>query len=102
MKHIEVLMVRIYFTEHEKLLDPILTYLKDDAKINGISVFRAVKGYGKSGEHTSTLLDLSLDLPLVIEFFDLPEKVSSALLYLQTIVKPKHIVTWTAQTYEPS
>ncbi len=60
-------------------------------------MFRAIKGIGETGEHSSNLLDMSLDLPLAIEFFDEPQKIETALEYLTTIVKPEHIVCWQAQ-----
>jgi hypothetical protein len=90
-------MVRVYITESSKLLSPILQYLVKTAKIRGVSVFRAIKGIGETGEHTSSLLDLSLDLPLAIEFFDEESKIEKAIEYLSTIVKPEHIVSWQAQ-----
>lgn len=39
-------------------------------KIRGISIFRAISDFGERGDHTTCFVDLSLDLPLVIEFFD--------------------------------
>jgi len=94
---IEVTMVRIYVTESSKLLKPILQYLQKEIKIRGVSVFRAIEGFGDSGTvHTATFTDLSLDLPLAIEFFDHPEKVTTALNHLSSMVKAEHIVTWKA------
>jgi hypothetical protein len=96
MKLAKVTMVRIYITEHTKLLAPIVNYLQKEAKIRGISVFRAISGYGETGTHTSSLVDLSLDLPLAIEFFDHPDKVKTALEHLNNMVKPEHVVFWDA------
>lgn len=65
MKTLNVMVVRIYITESSHLLNKIVTYLKTDAQVRGVSVFRAVSGFGDSGSnHTASLLDLSLDLPL--------------------------------------
>lgn len=98
MKTIGVLMVRIYITESSHLLSKILEYLKKDAKIRGITVFRAISGFGETGNHTSSLVDLSLDLPLTVEFFDDDKsKIENALDYLSTIVKSEHIVFWEAK-----
>ena len=44
--------------------------------------------------HSSSLLDMSLDLPLVIEFFDVPEKVSNILDHIRKDIEPGHIVSW--------
>ncbi len=98
MNTVDVLIVRIYITESSYLLNKIINYLKKDVKIRGISVFRAISGFGDSGDHTSALVDLSLDLPLTIEFFDDDKsKIIKALDYLNTIVKPEHIVSWKAK-----
>jgi len=97
MKFIAVTMVRIYITENSKLLSPILNYLEKEVMIRGVSVFRAIRGIGETGEHGASLIDLSLNLPLVIEFFDSSEKVDIALEYLDKIIKPEHIVCWEAQ-----
>jgi hypothetical protein len=96
MKKTEVLMVRIYITESSKLLKGILTFLKNDAKIRGVSVFRAISGFGDTGNHQASLIDLALDLPLVIEFFDQEDKINQTLEQLTKTVKSQHIVTWKA------
>ena len=98
MKLAKVTMVRIYITESSKLLKPIINYLHNEIKVRGVSVFRAISGYGESGsEHVSSLVDLSLNLPLTIEFFDHPEKAKKALSQLSTMVKPEHVVFWEAE-----
>jgi len=94
----EVLMVRIYIAESSNSLKKIADYLKHEAKVRGITVFRAIEGFGETGAHTAGFLDLSLDLPLVIEFFDEDKvKVEKALTHLNTLVKAKHIVMWNAR-----
>lgn len=101
MKTIDVLMVRVYITEASHLLNQIVDFLKKDAKIRGVSVFRAISGFGESGNHTASLVDLSLNLPLVVEFFDDDKtKIDNALDHLGTIVKHEHIVLWKAQANE--
>jgi PII-like signaling protein len=42
-------------------------------------------------------IDLSLDLPLVIEFFDTNDKVQFILEHLGKKIKPEHIVFWEAK-----
>ena len=71
--------------------------MSQDAKIRGTSVFRAIQGFGKTGNHTTSLVDLSLNLPLIIEFFDKKDKVEIALEHLNKIVKPEHIIFWNAK-----
>lgn len=98
MKSIKVMVVRIYITEVTKLLKPIIHYLQDELKIRGFSVFRAISGYGDSGKtHESSFVDLTFNLPLVIEFFDLPQKISQALEHINTIIKPEHVIFWEAE-----
>jgi len=88
-------MVRIYVLEAEKLLQPIFSYLHDTIKVSGVTVFRGISGFGKSGElHSSNLLDLSLNLPVAIEFFDQQEKVESAIDYIKEHFSSSHIAYW--------
>ncbi len=92
-----VTMVRVYLTEGDHQLQEMLTCLHDELKVCGVTVLRGIAGFGASGKmHTSMLLDISLDLPLVVEFFDHPEKVATVLEHLNTLIKPGHIVTWPA------
>lgn len=97
MKSMDVTMVRIYLMESEHLVNKVVSYLKNEAKIRGISVFRAISGFGESGDHSTTLIDLSLNLPLAIEFFDSREKVQVALEHLSQTIKHEHIVFWDAK-----
>lgn len=101
MKHSDVTMVRIYLTEGEKLMKTLLVLLHDREKVRGVTVFRGISGFGRSGVvHSSTLLDLSLDLPVVIEFFDTPDKVRRILNHLKDQLPPGHVVSWSAQVNE--
>lgn len=96
MKTVDVVVVRIYITESSHLLNKIVSYLKE-VKIRGVSVFRAMSGFGETGNHTASLVDLSLDLPLAIEFFDNKDQVELALNHLSTTIKPEHIMFWEAK-----
>lgn len=102
MKTITVTVARIYITDESGLLKKITTILQDEFKIRGGSVFRAISGFGESGSHSSSFLDFSLNLPLVIEFFDSPEKIEQALTHLNTFVKPEHILFWDAKANKTS
>lgn len=97
MKTVDVLFVKIYITESSHMLNTIVNYLKNEAKIRGVSVFRAISGFGETGNHTASLIDLSLDLPLSIEFFDSKEKIGPALEHLSGVIKHEHIVFWEAK-----
>lgn len=91
----DMMMVRVYVMEAEKQLKPILSYLHDTIKVRGVTVFRGITGFGKSGEvHSSGLIDLSLNLPITIEFFDSKAQVGSIIQHLSTMVESGHIVSW--------
>lgn len=98
MKMLQVTMVRIYLTEAQKLIDTLLKRLHDWEKVRGVTVFRGISGFGRSGVmHSSKLLDMSLDLPVIVEFFDEPDKVASILEHLSSMIDPGHIVSWPAE-----
>jgi PII-like signaling protein len=93
----EITMVRIYVTEGDKILNSVMDYLHNTVKVQGVTVFRAISGFGKSGAmHSSSLLSMSLDLPLVIEFFDVPEKVKETIPRLVSLAGKGHVVSWSA------
>ena len=95
MKTIDVTMVRVYLTEAEAHLSALLKQLNDEHKVRGVTVFRGIAGFGQSGKmHSSSLLDVSLDLPVVIEFFDEPEKATAVIESLYPKVGAGHIVSW--------
>ena len=102
MNTLDVVVVRVYITESSHLLKKIISYLKNDAKIRGVSVFRAISGFGETGDHNTSFIDLSLDLPLTIEFFDSKNKVDLALDFLKGIIKQEHIIFWDAKTNHES
>ncbi len=97
MTSVEVTVVRVYLTEAEAHLQTLLKRLNDWGKVRGVTVFRGIAGFGQSGTiHSSSLIDLSLDLPVVIEFFDEPDKAGEMIDYLYQVVGPGHIVSWSA------
>jgi PII-like signaling protein len=93
-----VTFVRVYLTEADKTLEPLVKRLHDQEKVRGVTIFRAVSGFGGSGiMHTASLVDLSLDLPVTVEFFDRPEKVEAILEHVSDLVDAGHIVRWQAE-----
>lgn len=98
MSETDVLIVRVYLHEAKSNMEELLKYLHDESKVHGVTVFRGITGFGTSGEyHSSKLIDMSLDLPIVIEFFDEPEKVNDIIEELNKQIKPGHIVYWPAK-----
>ena len=74
--------------------------MRDRHAVQGVTVFRGVAGFGASGEvHANDILRLTVDLPLVIEFFDEPEVAETAIHLLDDLVPGEHIVSWPAKRY---
>lgn len=97
MTQTEVTVVRLYFNEGKARLEPLLKTLHDKEKVKGVSVFRGIAGFGDSGEiHTGKFIDLAMELPLVVEFFDVPEKAAAIMEHINTTMKPGHMLSWTA------
>lgn len=95
----DVVIAKIYTMEGRDLLDRALEILHGEA-IEGVTVLRGIAGIGASGEiHTSSLIDLSLDLPLIIEFYDELAKVEKAIAALQSNLSLKHVVSWPASLH---
>ncbi len=93
----EVTMVRVYLHEAKGQLKSLMEYLHDQSRVRGVTVFRGICGFGQSGQiHSSSLLDMSLDLPLVIEFFDSPDKAKTAIEYIDSELGTGHVVFWNA------
>lgn len=101
MKQTEVTVVRLYLNEGEAQLESLLKRLHDWEKLRGVSVFRGIAGFGASGEiHTSKFIDLGMELPLVVEFYDTPAKVSAIMEHIATTIEPGHMLSWSALVNE--
>ncbi len=75
----------------------MLKILHDQENVSGVTVIRGVADYGESGEiHTLSLLSLSLELPLGVEFFDKPDRAEHVIQVLQRQLYLKHIISWPA------
>jgi PII-like signaling protein len=98
----EVIVVRIYIHEAEQgrrtnLQQEILTLLHDQQRVKGVTVFRGIAGFGASGAvHAADLLRLTVDLPIVIEFYDRPDVAQAAMKLLNGLVPAGHVVWWRA------
>jgi PII-like signaling protein len=44
------------------------------------------------------LLALSSELPIIIEFFDEPERVKEVIEKISDLVKPELVISWSAQS----
>ena len=94
----KVTVVRIYLSERSHKHEKVFRLLHDREGVRGVTMFRGISGFGHSGRiHGASLLDLSLNLPVVIEFFDDPNKVEAVVADLREIVEPEHILSFSAQ-----
>jgi len=88
----EQLLLRIFISESEKIgtvaaFEYIVKKAKEDG-ISGVVVLKGVMGFGSHRIiHSSKLLDLSTDLPVVIELVDSDEAIEKFISELRTIMK---------------
>ena len=98
-----VTVVRIYLREGENLLSDLLQFLHDEVQVSGVTVVRGIAGFGPDGKmHLSSLSDLSLDLPLIVEFYDVPLRISTVLHQIESHPGVTHVISWQAACYEKS
>jgi len=95
-----VRVARIYLTEADHQLNDIMQYLHDSEKISGATAYRGIEGYGSSGKiHDSSLLDLSFNLPIIVEFFDESSNVLTVIEHLQQQFNLSQIISWLADQH---
>lgn len=94
----KITVARIYVTEGQHVHNKIFEHLHDEHKVKGVTIFRGVAGFGESGEtHSSSLLDVSFDMPVVVEFFDEDARVRQALESLGDLTSSCRIITFAAE-----
>src|SRR5690606_29020250 len=63
--------------EHRPLYEALVLKARE-AGLAGATVFRSPMGFGANSRiHTSKILNLSTDLPVVVEVVDAPDKISA-------------------------
>jgi PII-like signaling protein len=88
----EATLLRIFIGEsdkwqHKPLYEAIVLKARE-LHLAGATVLRGPMGYGKSSRlHTSKILRLSFDLPIVIEIVDEEAKIQSFLPFLDEVMK---------------
>jgi len=85
-------LLRIFIGESDKHEGkPLYEWLVIKAKEHGLAgatVLRGLMGFGANSRiHTSKILRLSLDLPIVVEIVDTPENIKKFLSCIETVVK---------------
>ena len=92
----EAKRVRIYVTEDDRIgkspaADSIVGFLRLNHAA-GVTVYRALEGFGASGRPHSAHPDVSWDLPIVIEWVETPARVRELLPELKKLV-PAGMIT---------
>jgi len=91
-KESEAVLLRIFVGEDDKydgkpLYKHLLEFFKKE-KMAGVTVLRGIDGFGKSSHlHTTSILRLSTDLPIVIECVDKKENMDKIKPMLDKIIK---------------
>lgn len=80
----DAMLLRIFIGEsdrwHHRPLYEALVLKAREMHLAGATVLRGPMGYGKSSRlHTSKIVRLSMDLPLIVEIVDSEEKINSFL-----------------------
>ena len=87
----DAVLLRIFIGEndradHKPLYEAIVLKARE-MHLAGATVLRGPMGFGKSSRlHTSKIIRLSMDLPLVIEIVDSEEKINSFLPVLDGMI----------------
>ncbi len=98
MKLENVSVVRVYLREEGDILNRVTQFLKGN--VRGVTVFRGIAGFGDHGKlHTASIIDLSLDLPLVVEFFEEAEKAAQLIEALKAFDGVHHVLSWSANVH---
>ena len=89
-------LLKVYVGEKERFKNkPLYQYLVHWLKehgIIGVTVFRGIEGYGQDKVlHSARLLELSSDLPIILEIVDTEEKINSIVSEVSKMV-PKGLV----------
>jgi uncharacterized protein len=88
----DAMLLRVFIGEsdrwkHQPLYEAIVLKARE-MHLAGATVLRGPMGFGKSSRlHTTKILRLSIDLPLVIEMVDTEEKINSFLPFLDEVMK---------------
>lgn len=100
--------VRAYFGERDRhhgkpLWSALLDYLRSEGAA-GTTVTRGIAGYGANSKiHAASIVDLSADLPLVLEWIDSDELVRRLLPTLEEMLQGGLLTTETVTVirYQP-
>lgn len=76
----------------ESLYHALIKKLRD-GNISGATVVRGIEGYGGEGFRSAGAMDLSFDLPVIIEVVDTAEKIDAILPEIRSMVNKGVVMT---------
>jgi PII-like signaling protein len=85
----DVVVVRIYMTEQDAKRAQLERRLREWGKVQGLTTMQGMRGFGAAHHHS--------DGPVIIEFYEAPERAEQVLEYLDTIAPHGHVVHWAAK-----
>lgn len=94
----DAVLLRIFFGEDDKhgslpLYEAIVLKARE-MQLAGATVLRGAVGFGHSTRiHTTKILRLSQDLPIIVEIVDSKEKIDTFLPVLDSMMKSSGLVT---------
>ncbi|NWF38362.1 DUF190 domain-containing protein [Mariprofundus sp. NF] len=94
----EGLCLRIYLTESSRIdgkpaTEAILQLCKNSG-LRGVSVLRGIEGLGEHGVRSTSFLDLSADLPILVEAIDATDRINLALEQMKSHLGQCMVATW--------
>ena len=97
-------LLRIYIGEsdtYEKI--PLYEWLVIEAKKQGLAgatVSRGIMGFGANSRiHTSKILRLSFDLPIIVDIVDSPDKIQNFLVHIEDAIKSGLVILENTQVH---
>jgi PII-like signaling protein len=88
----ECLLLRIFIGEADEYkhrpLYKAIVFRARELKLAGATVLRGPMGFGRSQHlHNANILRLSLDLPMIVEIVDTPDRIEAFLPELRTMMR---------------
>jgi len=86
----QAVLVRVFVGEADRIdhkpVYEIIVKTARDRSVAGVTVLRGIMGYGASTRiHTAQLIEISQDLPIVIEMVDTEEKINAFIPFIDEI-----------------
>ena len=88
----QALLLRVFIGEsdryHDKPLYEQIVIKARELNLAGATVLRGIMGFGAASRiHTAKLLELSIDLPIVIEIVDVEENINKLIPFIDETVQ---------------